>query len=85
MVHNKGPEAHELLVVRATSSHLPLRPDGLTVDEETLKRAIVGVLEPGSPGSVRQLLLHLRPGRYIVFCNMSGHFLAGMHRELVVQ
>ena len=85
VVHNRGPDAHELIVVRARSSHLPLRPDGVTVDEEALERATVGVLEPGAPGSVRQLLVHLRPGRYMLICNMSGHFLGGMHRELVVQ
>jgi uncharacterized cupredoxin-like copper-binding protein len=26
----------------------------------------------------------LKPGRYILFCNMAGHFMAGMHTELVV-
>jgi len=71
--------------VRARSSHLPLRPDGVTVDEEALERATVGVLEPGAPGSVRHLRVHLRPGRYMLICNMSGHFLGGMHTELVVR
>ena len=85
VVHNRGPDAHELIVVRARTSHLPLRPDGVTVDEDALKQATVGVLEPGAPGSVRELLMHLRPGRYMLICNMSGHFLGGMHRELVVQ
>jgi uncharacterized cupredoxin-like copper-binding protein len=85
VVHNKGPDAHELIVVRARDSHLPLRTDGSTVDEDALKRATVGVLEPGEPGSVRQLLLHLSPGRYILICNMSGHFLGGMHTQLLVQ
>ena len=41
-------------------------------------------LEPGQPGSVRELALHLRPGRYVLLCNMSGHYLGGMHTELVV-
>ena len=85
VVHNRGPDAHELIVVRARDLHLPLRADGSTVDEEALKRATVGVLEPGEPGSVRELLLHLRPGRYMLICNMSGHFLGGMHTELVVR
>jgi uncharacterized cupredoxin-like copper-binding protein len=85
VVHNRGPDAHELIVVRARNSHLPLRPDGSTVDEDALERATVGILEPGAPGSVRQLRLHLRPGRYMLICNMSGHFLGGMHTQLVVQ
>jgi uncharacterized cupredoxin-like copper-binding protein len=83
-VHNRGPDAHELIVVRERSSGLPLRRDGSTVSEEKLEPIIAGALEPGSPGSVRKLRLHLAPGRYQLFCNMSGHYLGGMHTVLVV-
>ena len=30
------------------------------------------------------LKLHLAPGRYLLFCNMEGHYMGGMHTELVV-
>lgn len=83
-VRNRGPDAHELIVVRKTTSRLPLRRDGSTVSEERLEPLIVGVLEAGQPGSVRKLRLHVAPGRYELFCNMSGHYLGGMHAELVV-
>jgi len=82
-VHNRGPDAHELIVVRE-GSRLPLRRDGSTVSEEKLEPVIVGALEPGHPGSTRKLRLHLAPGHYQLFCNMSGHYLGGMHRKLVV-
>jgi hypothetical protein len=84
-VRNRGPDAHELIVVRKTISRLPLRRDGSTVSEERLEPVIVGILEAGQPGSVRKLRLHLAPGRYQLFCNMSGHYLGGMHTELVVE
>jgi hypothetical protein len=83
-VRNRGPDAHELIVVPEYGSRLPLRKDGSTVSEERLERIIVGVLEAGQPGSVRKLRLHLAPGRYQLFCNMSGHYLGGMHTKLVV-
>ena len=83
-VHNRGPDAHELIVVRERGARLPLRRDGSTVSEEELEPIIVGTLEPGKPGSVRKLRLHLAPGRYELFCNMSGHYLGGMHTTLVV-
>ena len=38
-----------------------------------------------APGAVRTLHLKLAPGRYIFFCNMAGHYLGGMHHEVVVQ
>jgi uncharacterized cupredoxin-like copper-binding protein len=82
-VHNRGPDAHELIVVR-DGSRLPLRGDGTTVSEEKLEPVEAGALEPGRPGSVRTLRLHLAPGTYELFCNMSGHYLGGMHAKLVV-
>jgi uncharacterized cupredoxin-like copper-binding protein len=83
-VRNRGPDAHELIVVRDRSTGLPLRRDGSTVSEEKLEPVIAGALEPGHPHSVRRLRLHLAPGTYELFCNMSGHYLGGMHRKLVV-
>jgi uncharacterized cupredoxin-like copper-binding protein len=85
LVQNRGPDAHEFIVVRSRGSHLPLRRDGVTVDEEALEKATVGVLEPGSPGSLRRLSMHLDPGHYEVICNMSGHYLGGMHTGLIVE
>ena len=87
-VKNKGPDAHELIVVREQSGQLPLRPDGVTVDEELLEPDTLGTLEPGEPGDpggLRDLEVHLAPGRYVLFCNMSGHYLGGMHANLVVR
>ncbi len=83
-VHNEGPTEHELIVARSGGHALPLRSDGLTVSEEALQSREVGALEPGRPGAVRDLKVHLAPGRYVLFCNMEGHYMAGMHAELVV-
>jgi uncharacterized cupredoxin-like copper-binding protein len=84
-VKNRGPDAHELLLIRDDHGRLPFRGDGLTVDEESLQREEVGVLEPGAPNSVRELEVHLTPGRYVLLCNMSGHYLGGMHATMVVR
>jgi hypothetical protein len=83
-VRNEGPDHHELIVVPGTRAALPLRDDGLTVDEEALEASEAGALEPDEPGSVRDLTVQLKPGRYVFFCNMEGHFMAGMHAEVVV-
>jgi uncharacterized cupredoxin-like copper-binding protein len=83
-VTNRGPDAHELIVVRTGSRQLPLRSDGLTVDEDKTASEEVGALEPGEPG-VRHISFRLTPGTYEVFCNMAGHYRGGMHRRFVVQ
>jgi uncharacterized cupredoxin-like copper-binding protein len=84
-VQNRGPDAHELLIVRAGSGELPMRSDGLTVAEESLAHREIGVLEAAEANAVRDLRVRLTPGRYVLFCNMSGHFIGGMHRVLVVR
>jgi len=84
VARNAGPDDHELIVVRARRTSLPLRADDLTVNEDELEPQTVGVLEPGAPGSVRKLRLRLAPGSYELFCNMAGHYLGGMRAFLVV-
>jgi hypothetical protein len=83
VVRNQGPDVHELIIVRSPRSRLPIRLDELTVDEEAVHE--VGAVEGLPPNGVRRLLLHLAPGRYEVFCNMAGHFMAGMSGTLVVE
>jgi hypothetical protein len=82
VVSNHGPDTHELIIVRSRRSQLPLRLDGLTVDEEALHA--VASVEGVAPTGVARVRLHLAPGRYELFCNMAGHFMAGMHGDLVV-
>ena len=84
VVSNRGPDAHEFIVVKEIYSRLPMRSDGLTVSEEALERFKAGSLEPGQPGGTRNLDVQLTPGRYVLFCNMSGHFMGGMHTDLEV-
>jgi hypothetical protein len=82
VVRNQGPDTHEVIMVRSGGSKPPLRRDGLTVDEEALHE--VGAAEAVEPHRVERVRLRLAPGRYELFCNMAGHFMAGMHAELVV-
>jgi hypothetical protein len=86
-VTNKGPNDHELLVVKEDESkgeETPLRRDGLTVDEDKLGSSLVDALEPEEPG-VHTLRVNLKPGRYELFCNMAGHYFAGMEAGFEVQ
>jgi uncharacterized cupredoxin-like copper-binding protein len=82
-IDNKGPDMHEFIVVRSDGAPLPLRKDGLTMDEDKVEDRIVAALEPGLPGT-REVDASLTPGRYILLCNMSGHLMGGMKRTLVV-
>jgi uncharacterized cupredoxin-like copper-binding protein len=81
---NRGPDDHELIVVRARAGMLPMRKDGITVDEDALEPETAGAIEPFAPHAIEELHVRLRPGRYVLLCNMAGHFLGGMHRTLIV-
>jgi uncharacterized cupredoxin-like copper-binding protein len=82
-IKNKGPDDHEFIVVRTGRRGLPLRKDGLTVDEDAVEKQTAGALEPHAPGR-EQLRVDLKPGRYELICNMSGHYMGGMHARLDV-
>jgi len=82
VVRNEGPDTHELIIVRSHRFRLPIRLDGLTVDEDVVRA--VATVEGVPPERVGRVRVRLAPGRYELFCNMAGHFMAGMHSELVV-
>jgi uncharacterized cupredoxin-like copper-binding protein len=84
-IRNRGPVAHELIVVKVGDSPLPLRRDGVTVDEDAVAGRTVAALEPQPAGGRTVLRARLAPGRYELFCNMAGHYLGGMHAELVAR
>jgi uncharacterized cupredoxin-like copper-binding protein len=85
-VHDQGPSTHEFVVVRTDlpPGHLPLRPDGLTVDEDSPSLRDVGEINDLDIGDSARLTLRLPPGRYVLFCNLEGHYLGGMHALVVV-
>jgi uncharacterized cupredoxin-like copper-binding protein len=83
-VHNAGPDQHELIVVADRTGGLPMRGDGFTANEESIASSEPGALDPQHPGATTYLRVHLKPGHYVLFCNMAGHFMAGMRTELVV-
>src|SRR3954470_14841714 len=41
-VHNSGPDRHDLTFAGADAPRLPLRSDGMTVDEDSIERRTVG-------------------------------------------
>ena len=86
LVHDKGPSTHELVIVRTDlpSDGLPIRPDGLLVNEDSPLLTSVDEVKEINVGQRAHLVLNLSPGRYVLFCNLEGHYLGGMHALLQV-
>jgi uncharacterized cupredoxin-like copper-binding protein len=75
---------HEMLVVRVVSFD-----DTLPYDEEKARLyedrvadfGEVAELEPNQSG---ELAINLKPGKYLLVCNMPGHYKMKMYSDLVV-
>jgi uncharacterized cupredoxin-like copper-binding protein len=85
-VSSKGPSTHELAVFQTTrpADKLPLGDDGLRIDEDSEELREAGELEQVDIGETETFVLRLSPGRYVLVCNMEGHYLGGMHFSLIV-
>ena len=84
---NQGPSTHELNVVRTARApdKLPLQQDGLTVNEDAPDLDHLDEAEGLDIDDRRTLVLRLAPGHYVLYCNMEGHYLGGMHAAFTVR
>jgi uncharacterized cupredoxin-like copper-binding protein len=85
-VHSRGPSTHELAVFETTrpADQLPLGDDGLRIDEDSSLLREVGELAQVDIGKTELFVLRLPPGKYVLVCNMEGHYLGGMYFSLIV-
>jgi uncharacterized cupredoxin-like copper-binding protein len=79
VARNIGATEHEFVVLRKSGSGT-LRVAAFKADESAKIGEIGGV----PPGSTRRTTLTLKSGRYLVICNVPGHYQLGMRAELVV-
>jgi uncharacterized cupredoxin-like copper-binding protein len=84
VVNDSKDIIHEMVVspLSADQADLPYIADEYKVDEDAAGHVgEVAELEPGKSGS---LSVDLKPGRYILYCNIPGHFVGGMWTILTV-
>jgi uncharacterized cupredoxin-like copper-binding protein len=82
-IRNHASMLHELKVIKTD-----LAPDQLPLDAATAKAnedGKVGELLNISGGASRKLVLELGAGKYVLICNVPGHYQLGMRVGLEVQ
>ena len=75
---------HEMLVVAVDNpdAQLPYDADDQRVIEEKINS--LGETEEMQPKTSKTLTLDLKPGTYLLVCNLPGHYAAGMWTVLTV-
>lgn len=85
-VANTGAVEHELVAFQTDLDEAKLPLAAGRVDEEG---AGITHMDPEDehvmPGGSKTITLDLPAGRYVVLCNLPGHYSLGMHAVLTVQ
>jgi len=85
-VHNSGKTEHELVAFRTDlpEGSLPLDSTGRVNETGPGITHIDPEAESVQPGTTKSVTLDLPAGRYVVICNLPGHYASGMHQVLTV-
>jgi uncharacterized cupredoxin-like copper-binding protein len=83
-VTNDGPSTHEFVVFKTDqpADALPTDENGDVAEGDDF--APVDEIEDIAPGATPTLAMDLDAGRYVVICNVPGHYRQGMHTSFTV-
>lgn len=81
---NIGDGEHELVVARTKRKpgKLPTNKYG-DVKEGAIN--VIGEISELPPGEAGKTKLQLKSGKYVMFCNVSGHYAQGMYGKLTIK
>ena len=79
-VTNGGKMAHEFSILKTTTPGANLKVTNGQADETG------SIAETGdmAAGAVKSLTVDLKPGHYVVLCNLPGHYQGGMWKNMTV-
>ncbi|MEI7773102.1 MAG: sulfocyanin-like copper-binding protein [Chloroflexales bacterium] len=84
-VSNTDVVTHETLIIKAqspTGFDLPYDASISRIFENKIDKP--GEVPDIQPGTTGQVTLNLEPGTYVLVCNLTAHFQAGMHKLIHV-
>src|SRR5438309_8954718 len=81
-VRNLASQMHSFEVLKTDLPHDKLPIDGVTAKAK--EDGKVGGIESIAPGGSASVTLDLAPGKYVLICNVAGHYQLGMHVSFTV-
>ena len=85
---NDGQIQHELVVFKTNKPAGALAQKGAEVDEDGLEASGAtneGEIQDVAPGQTKSTDFKLAPGRYVMICNVPGHYAQGMYGTITVK
>jgi uncharacterized cupredoxin-like copper-binding protein len=77
---NDGAAPHELVVLKTDKP-----ADSLGNGSRVSEKDSVGEVSDVKPGKSGKTTLDLKPGKYVLICNLPGHYMQGMKASLTVK
>lgn len=81
-IQNDGPSAHEFVIFRSDEEPGKLPVDNGLIPEDQVD--LVDEAEDIAPGTNTTLSVNLAAGSYVLVCNLSAHYEAGMYAGFTV-
>lgn len=81
VVRNDGTMDHEFVVLRSDVHHHSLKVTG----GRAIEKGRVAEIPLIPSGVSKRLTLTVRPGKYVLLCNLIGHYQAGQYAALRVR
>lgn len=86
---NVGTAEHELVLFKTNRAPGSFKVSGARVDEEALDKTPgvtgVGEIADVEPKQTKSASFDLTPGRYVMICNVAGHYKSGMYGTITVR
>lgn len=85
---NEGKVVHELVVFKSDADPASLPVSGGEIDEDALAKEgseLVSEIEDVEPGATKEGSFDFTAGKYVMFCNLPGHYEQGMYGSVTVE
>jgi uncharacterized cupredoxin-like copper-binding protein len=85
---NEGQTEHEMVLFRSDADPASLPVSGNEVDEQAFEAQgaeNLGEIEEVGPGQTKSGSFKLTTGKYVMICNLPGHYAQGMYGSVTVK